>query len=453
MQKLSMKISRFDARVILLVLVLLAVAGGLVWFSSQAGMAEPDLTLAEAGQAGAYGPLVLEFRQPVSPGQVEAYLSMEPAVTGQWSWEQERATFRPRQAFQVGQTYTLRLGAGATDDAGRRLKAAAEWTFSIRAADIVYLGQVTTQPELWLADSAGKVVQPLTATGGRVQDFAVFPGGEQVVYSAKNDQDGVDLWVVGRGGTNNRLLLACGTDRCTQPSVAPDESAITFIRASSRAPQGEVWTLDLASGQSAALYPDQVISGMDPNWSPQGRYLQFYDPEYAQIRILDLTNNKIILVPTNQQAIGSWSPDGKRLLFTRAESSEIGLPFVRVYEVELETGDIQLLDSPDLGQVDSSLPVYSPDGSSLVIALRGLASSPNKQLWWFSLEDGASQAITADESASYAAYSWDPSGGWLAFQRLQLASSQSKPQVMVWQRASNSATVLAEDAARPQWLP
>ncbi len=448
-----MKISRFDARVLVVVLVLLAVAGGLVWFSSHAGMAKPEFKLAEGGQVGAFGPLVLEFRQPVTPGQVEAYLNLEPAVSGQWTWEQERATFRPERTFQVGQTYMLRLEAGATDETGRKLKTTAEWTFSIRSADIVYLGQATTRPELWLVDGTGKVVQPLTSTGGRVRDFAVFSGGEQVVYSAQNDQDGVDLWVVGRGGTNNRLLLACGADRCTQPSVAPDESAITFTRAGGRAPQGEIWTLDLVSGQSAALYPDQVISGMDPNWSPQGRYLQFYDPEYAQIRILDLTNNKIILVPTNQQGIGSWSPDGKRLLFTRAESSEIGLPFVRVYEVELETGDIRLLDSPDLGQVDSSLPIYSPDGTSLVIALRGLATSPNKQLWWFSLEDDASQAITADESASYAAYTWDPAGEWLAFQRLQLESSQSKPQVMVWQRASGSSIVLAEDAARPQWLP
>ena len=248
-------------------------------------------------------------------------------------------------------------------------------------------------------------------------------------------------------------MLDCGTDSCLQPSVAPDETAVLFSRQSQSFPQGEIWLIDLTTGKAEALYPDQQISGIDPNWSPQGRYLQFYDPDFAQIRVLDLTTNRVILIPTDQQAIGSWSPDGQNLLFTRAESSEIGLPYVRIYEAELATGDIQPLQEADLGQVDSSLPVYSPDGQSLIMAIRGLAGSPNKQLWLIPLNGDANQPITEDPGASFAGYKWDPNGNQLAFQRLQLQSSQSRPQVMVWLRESGELKIIAEDAARPQWLP
>jgi hypothetical protein len=41
-------------------------------------------------------------------------------------------------------------------------------------ADIIYLGQANERPEVWLADGAGYVIQPLTDTGGNVQDLRVF---------------------------------------------------------------------------------------------------------------------------------------------------------------------------------------------------------------------------------------------------------------------------------------
>jgi Tol biopolymer transport system component len=448
-----LKFSRFDRHVIFLLVILSAVMGVLLWSNGRAGMAAPDLNLPENGQVGAFGPLTLKFRQPVSDVRIESYLGLEPEVAGQWTWDGNTASFRPQQAFQVGRSYTVRLRQGAMDDAGRILKVDLTWSFTVRMADIIYLGQANERPEVWLADGAGYVIQPLTDTGGNVQDFAGFSSGEQIVYCVKNDQGGIDLWVVDRNGENNRELLDCGTDSCIEPDVAPDESAITFSRLSEEMPQGEIWTIDLLTGQSAALYPNQTVSGIEPDWSPHGRYLQFYDPVYAQIRVLDLSEDKVILIPTNQQAVGAWSPDGEKLLFTRAESSAIGLPYVRVYEVDLASGDIQLLEASDLGQVDSSLPVFSPDGETLVIALRGLASSANKQLWLVSLDGSASQPITDDERASFAAYTWDSSGETLAFQRLQLESSQSRPQVMTWQPANDTFTVVAEDAAWPQWLP
>jgi hypothetical protein len=75
----------------------------------------------------------------------------------------------------------------------------------------------------------------------------------------------------GSNGENNRELLDCGTDSCIEPDVAPDESAITFSRLSEEMPQGEIWTIDLLTGQSAALYPNQNCewdrAGLVAAWS------------------------------------------------------------------------------------------------------------------------------------------------------------------------------------------
>ncbi len=442
----------FRQRYILILIVLVSTGIGIFLYQT-VGMPKPRLKTNDNGQMGAYGPIVLQFRTLVVPTTIENYLSLEPAVQGTWTWDGNQAIFRPETAFQSGVTYTIRLLKGASDEAGHLLKADASWSVSIRAADVVYLGQTASSPELWLADGSTYDQHSLTDTGGNVQDFAVFPSGDQVVYSVTNTQGGADLWVVDRSGKTHTKLLDCGLDACLQPSVAPDETAVVFSRQSQTFPQGEIWLLDLETGKAEALYKDQRISGIDPNWSPKSRYLQFYDPDYAQIRLLDLTTNRVILIPTDQQGIGSWSPDGRYLLFTRAESSEIGLPYVRIYEANLGTGDIQPMQEADLGQVDASLPIYSPDGQSLIMAVRGLAGSANKELWLIPLDGKPNQAITNDPGASFAAYQWDPNGNRLAFQRLQLQTSQSRPQVMIWLPESGVLKTIAEDAARPQWLP
>lgn len=444
---------RIDRRLLLSILILLSVVGISFWVGSQVGMSPPELLLPAERQIGALGPLVLEFHQNEAVGDVAAFLRLEPAVEGKWTSDGNQVTFRPVRAFLAGQTYTLRLEKGIRDASGRSLKSEAVWTFQVRAPQILYLGEATHAPEVWLADDSGNLGKPLSHTAGGVQDFAGFSSGERVVYAATNSQGGVDLWLVDRNGENERKVLDCGVDSCVQPAVAPDESAILFSRRSQSAALGEIWSYDLQTGESAALYTDSQISGIEPDWSPQGRYLQFYEPEFSRIRVLDLETNRVILIPTEQEMIGAWSPDGSRLLFTRAESTEIGVPFVRIYAADLATGDIHLVEASDHGQVDASLPVFTPDGKDLVIGLRGLVGSANKQLWLVPLDDRASQPITEDAGASFAAYSWDPNGRQLVFQRFQLESSQSTPQVMTWQRETKTFQVIAEDAAQPQWLP
>ncbi len=440
-------------KIILLLTGITVVLGTVLGVRKYAGMPAPDFVLPAGDKPGVLGPLILDFQQAVAKEKVEPYLSVEPEVPGNWRWEYNRAVFWPAGALQPGQVYSVRLQRGASDSFGRILRDNLSWPFTPRAASIVYLGEAASRPEIWLADGTQSQPVAVTDTGGRVQDFAAYPGGEHIVYSVQNEQGGADLWVIHRDGSGAQRLLDCGSDACLQPAVAPDETVITFSRRTPSAPLGEIWMFDLTSGKSEPLYADRTITGIEPDWSPHGQYLQFYDPEFAEIRVLDLQDDRVILIPTNQQAVGAWSPDEQKLLFTRAESSEAGLPFVRIYQADLGSGEITLLEAADLGDVDVSRPIFSPDGQTLVMALRPLAGAQNKQLWLVQLDGSGVLPITDDPRASFAAYAWDPAGGWLVFQRLQLESSQSRPQVMLWNQDDGSISPVAEDAAWPQWLP
>ena len=44
-------------------------------------------------------------------------------------------------------------------------------------------------------------------------------------------------------------------------------------------------------------------------------------------------------------------------------------------------------------------------------------------------------------------------GRQVAYQALELGSSNALPYVVIWSRASGESRVLAEDASRPQWMP
>ncbi|NMB67781.1 MAG: hypothetical protein GYA20_03350 [Chloroflexi bacterium] len=440
-------------KIILLLTGITALLGIVLGVRKYAGMPAPDFVLPAGGQPGVLGPLILDFQQAVAKEKVEPYLSVEPEVPGTWLWEFNRAVFWPAAALQPGQVYSVRLQRGASDSFGRTLKDSMSWPFTPRTASILYLGEAANSPEIWLSDGVQSQPVVLTDTDGRVLDFAPYPGGEHIVYSVQNEQGGADLWVIHRDGSGAQRLLDCGADACLQPAVAPDETVITFSRRTSIAPLGEIWMFDLTSGKSEPLYADRTIAGIQPNWSPRGHSLQFYDPEFSEIRVLDLHDDRVILIPTDQQAIGSWSRDEQTLLFTRAESSEIGLPIVRIYQADLGSGEISLLEAADLGAVDASRPIFSPDGQSLVMALRPLAGAQNKQLWLVQADGSGASPITDDPRASFAAYAWDPAGNRLVFQRLQLESSQSRPQVMLWNQIDGSISIVAEDGAWPQWLP
>jgi Tol biopolymer transport system component len=453
----------FDRLVIFIVAGMGLLLVIVVALGNQAGLPAPELALVK-GQTGARGPLVVLFAEPVQLDSLEQRFSLDPPVTGRLSVLPRQGgrteypvAFWPEKPLEPGIQYALSLDAGVTSQTGLELRKPVSLPFSVRQPEVFFLSP-TTSPELWQAAGDGSAPVQVTSTGGALFDFKVSADGSRIVYSAVNQSQGIDLWEMDRWTRETRLLLPCESDWCSSPVYSPDGTKIAYSRRRSGALPGEgpgvprIWLLDLVQESTDLLYSDPNVGGYDPSWSPDGRFLAFFDGLAQGVRVLDLSQGTDFLLASQMGMVGEWSPDSRSLLFIDFLSFDAG-PDVAVYEVDVETQQIRRALGEEVNQVDYSVPVWSPDGEILAVGVRLLLDGPGKQVWLMTSSGQQRRVITSDPRFTHASYHWDPTGNRLVFQRLEMGRSGTLPQIMVWDRHSEQAVMVAENAFLPAWAP
>ena len=211
--------------------------------------------------------------------------------------------------------------------------------------------------------------------GEGVEEWPAWsPDGTRLVYAG--EVGGVrQLFVRTLASGEDRQLTRGGRDDI-QPAWSPDGQRVAFVRAN--APHGklepsdinawyfengDIWTLDLASGAETKLVDD----AFGPAWSPDGNRLAF-DARWAgprRIWVADARgrNARQVSGDSNEtvvHAAARWSPDGARLVFCRMEKTKWDIAAVTLASGAL----VRLTDdiTPDLN------PAWSPDGRSVYFA-------------------------------------------------------------------------------------
>lgn len=323
--------------------------------------------------------------------------------------------------------------------------------------EILYL-YPSRQPDLWITPAAGGQPLQLTRSGGKVLDAAPAAGGDLIYYTQKNEQNGADLWQVGRDGQSAVKILDCGPDLCTAAAPSPDGKHLAYQRRrAGMTPQGgmgapQVWLLTLLDGSTDLLLADPNLHGIEPAWSPDGLRLAFYDEASVGVWLVQMADRQTHLIPTDTWLGVTWQPDGGKMFYLQLRGGG-EVPVEQVQALRLADGQSDRFLGEDPPEEDYSLPVFSSDGQWMVIAARAAGSSTPRQLWLSRADGSQRQEIVVDRTASYAAYSWSPNGTRLVFQRLDVGSSSARPEVWVWERESGHLTLIAQDASRPRWLP
>ncbi len=322
-----------------------------------------------------------------------------------------------------------------------------------REPEILYLAP-SSLPELWISGVAGESPRRLTDTGGGLYDYAASPDGDWIAYSVRNQQGGYDLWEMDRQSAAS-MILPCGTDWCISPVYSPDNRRIAYSRrrfsglAGAEAGAPRLWMYDRETGQTDTLFIDVNIGGADPAWSPDGRYLAFLDGLQLELRVADMQGENDVSLPAAEDSQFSWSPDSRSLLLTRSAVAH-DHPYTFLVAVDIAARQEQVWMEDE--ELDTSVPVWSPQGDRLAVARRVIHDGPGKQIWL--LDSGAAplQQLTDNPQANHAAYQWSPDGTRLVFQRLAFGSSSSLPELLLWDSQDSSTRVLVEDAFQPSWI-
>lgn len=459
-----LKLDRFDAIVLSVCAGLLVLIAAVIAVRDCVGVRVSLVQPAVGNEVSPLGSLRLRFSEGMQGETVTPRFRIEPSVAGDFTWVENQLTFTPAQPFQDGVLYTAKLAPGGLSHTGRAVQQTWEWQFRVRAPRVLFLsGQGNPQVrELWSMAATGGPLTQITQTDGRVYDYAVAPDGSAIVYTISNEERGTDLWWVLPDGSDARQLVVCGADICSVPAFAPNGQTVAFSRESAGITPGtpngppRVWTVDLQSGQTAALYQDSQILGYGPVWSPNGQRLAFFDGSVNSIRMLDLQTGTEVLVETFMGTVGSWSPDSNAMLFNNL-NFETGQLYSSLVLADFAQQAIQpaLGDEPNFA--DYAAPAWAPDGEWVAVALREPSvSSPGKQIWLGTVTDGLLtlvKPVTADPTYTNGGYRWNPTGTALVFQRVEMDKPFATPEVAVWDEATNTITPLAQDASLPEWLP
>ncbi len=75
-----------------------------------------------------------------------------------------------------------------------------------------------------------------------------------------------------------------------------------------------MFIMSAEGGKPQRLLPKENGSEADPNWSPDGRKVVFWDGVHNDIRILDIASHQVIALPGSDGLFSPrWSPDGRTI--------------------------------------------------------------------------------------------------------------------------------------------
>jgi Tol biopolymer transport system component len=200
--------------------------------------------------------------------------------------------------------------------------------------------KVSASPaHLWIADTESDELRPLTAGTSADHDPAISPDGQKIVYAARTDD--LDIVSVSLDGENIRKLIT--TERIeSMPAWAAHSSRLVYV--SERNGPPEIWLRGEDGTDrpivTAADFSDSSANWMAPVLSPDGSRVAYTRGEASgavRLWISPLSGGAPARLTDSRDAVelpGSWSPDGKRFVYSEIAGGKFQLMVAKVGSLE-----------------------------------------------------------------------------------------------------------------------
>ncbi len=248
---------------------------------------------------------------------------------------------------------------------------------------------------IWLIDSDGAAVAPLTSAG-RFLSPNFHPGGQSVVY-ASLEPAGSAIYVTDLRGSARRVVPPSGLN--ISPTFTPDGSGIAYAHGDDFGT--ELYLVGAGGGTPRRISIGRGSDNTSPTFSPDGRRIAFTSGRSGRPDVYiaddDGTNADLLAALSSAtQAYRSspdWSPDGRAIVF----QSQLGGRFQSML-ITLRDRAVKQLTTEGANED----PAWAPDSRHVVVSS---TRSGARQLWVIDTETGRARQLTSGGGARLAAWS------------------------------------------------
>jgi hypothetical protein len=166
-------------------------------------------------------------------------------------------------------------------------------------------------------DGNGEVLRVTSIVNDDAQNFHARPSPDGRMIAFDSDREGERaVYIADAEGRNVRRVS--GEGFAAVPSWSPDGRRLAFVRAEPGRPRvWNLWTLDLASGDTTRLTSHRVGQPWGAAWFPDGQRIAYSHEDRLIVRSLDGSSERIYPSPRKGQLLRTpaVSPDGRRVIF------------------------------------------------------------------------------------------------------------------------------------------
>lgn len=257
------------------------------------------------------------------------------------------------------------------------------------------------QPQ-WLPDGDRLVFTRSRERGRRLEPGDVF-----------GQYSGADLWAIDLASSRETRLV----ENAANPCPSPDGRRIA-CDAQWAGPR-RIWSVDPAGRNPEQVTTDssEIAAHIRPRWSPDGRRIVFTRMERTRfdVRVFDTSSKESIAITDDpsQDVCPVWSPSGRFLYFSSYRSG--GLNIWRI-AVDGDGRPAGLLEQITTGAGRDVEPAISPDGRRMAFSIL----RQNANVWRLPVDPatgrptGPPSKVTSSTREDSRA-SWSPDGARLAF--------------------------------------